>query len=178
MALFDLVPRLKVTQLVAPQSITELPEPTLYDGGYFTVPDDPEAEVLDGGLFTTPGGQDVVYDCGFFLSWLVGQAVNISGYASSVLVFLFSVVNPPPRLDLRVEESDDGVNHWQVVSDDRLNGLLQMSDETDSCVVGLTDVNGLMKTFVRPIIFFNETIDGLSVHAVQGNFTTPESVYI
>jgi hypothetical protein len=179
MALLDLVSRLKVTQLVAPQSVTELPESTILDGGVFDVPDEPEALILDGGLFSIfDDSEAVVYNFGFFLSWLVGQAVNISGYASSVLVFLFSIIDPPPRLELKVEESDNGVNHWQVVSDSRLNGTLQISDETDNCVIGLTDVNGLTKAFVRPVIFFNETIDGLAVHAVQSNFTTNESIYI
>lgn len=176
MALLDLTSRIKITQLVAPHSTLSLAAAPVYDCGVFTIADDPEAENIDCGLFDTlDDPESLLYDGGEFINKVIGLAVNSAGYDSLLLVFGFDR-SDNEAVRLSIEEADSVLGPWQPISTDRLNGFLAIDDFV--CVVGLTDVNGLTKTFVRPVVFVTNIELGLVVDAVQSNSPTRQSVYI
>lgn len=80
-----------------------------------------------------------------------GTSVYLAGYNSAAVVFstgdLASGTATPS-----IEESSDGSTNWAAISADRLNGTLAAVSANSTLVIGLTNVAGITKKYVRAVI--------------------------
>lgn len=172
MALVDLKSEIKVTQLIAPQTASFTQTGTEIDGGLFDVEDDPESEIVDGGSFTMPDDPEAdVFDDELFgkSGTITGTAIGLTDYNSLSVVFVFGQVKDD-ALAIKLQKSDDGSTNWTDIDSEYLNGSVDVSEDNQSVVLGLTEVGALAKAFVRPVVTFTEDFGTeVCVTAIQGN---------
>lgn len=79
-----------------------------------------------------------------------GTAVNLRNYHSATVVLSTGAVASGGTLTVKMQESADGTNNWTDIAAARLNGTIAVMDAADSIqVIGLTDIGGITKKYVR-----------------------------
>ena len=98
-----------------------------------------------------------------------GLAVNLTGFLSAVVAFSFGDLGGGSAT-CTVQESADGSTNWADIASDRLNGTLAAASANSVQTVGLTDINGLTKSYVRAVITVTGgTGAGCSASVVRGD---------
>lgn len=80
-----------------------------------------------------------------------GTAVGLTNYGSAAVVFSVGALGGGTATPT-IEESDDGSTGWAAIPAGRLNGTLAAVGDGEELVIGLTDITGITKKFVRPVI--------------------------
>lgn len=80
-----------------------------------------------------------------------GTAVNLRNYHAASVVFSTGSLGGGTATPT-IEESADGSTGWTAIAAGRLNGTLAAIAADTVLVIGLTDIAGITKSFVRPVI--------------------------
>jgi hypothetical protein len=79
-----------------------------------------------------------------------GTAVNLRNYHSATVVFSLGAVASGGTATFKIQESTNGSTGWADIAAARLNGTIAVMDTADTIqVIGLTDVGGITKKYVR-----------------------------
>jgi hypothetical protein len=79
-----------------------------------------------------------------------GVAVNLRNYHSATVILSTGAVVSGGTATFKIQESADGTNDWTDIDAARLNGTIAVMDTADSVqVIGLTDIGGITKKYVR-----------------------------
>lgn len=99
-----------------------------------------------------------------------GVAVNLRNYHSAAIVFSLGAVATGGTATFLIQESTNGSTGWATIAAARLNGTLAVMDTADTIqVIGLTDVGGITKKYVRvhcTVAVANVT---LAAYIIRGN---------
>lgn len=80
-----------------------------------------------------------------------GTAVNLRNYHGATVVFSTGALGGGTATPT-IEESADGSTNWTAIPAERLNGTLAAVADSSVLVIGLTDIGGITKKYVRPVI--------------------------
>jgi len=80
-----------------------------------------------------------------------GTAVNLRNYHAAAVVFTVGALGGGTATP-SIEESADGSTGWAAIAAGRLSGTLAAISADSVLVIGLTDIAGITKSFVRPVI--------------------------
>ena len=80
-----------------------------------------------------------------------GTSVYLAGYNSGVVVFSTGDLGSGTATP-SIEESSDGSTNWAAIASDRSNGTLAAVSANSTLVIGLTNVAGITKKYVRAVI--------------------------
>ena len=101
-----------------------------------------------------------------------GAAVKISDCLEALVAFQLGALGGG-TVALSVEESADGSTGWAAIAADRLNGTLVAGTANSVQTVGLTDLNGLTKQYVRPVVVITGgTGAGVSAVVIKSDLKT------
>lgn len=106
-----------------------------------------------------------------------GTAVPVTGANSVAVVFAFGALGGSGTATVKVQESADGSTNFTDIGSDRLIGTLGAAEANKIQTVGISDVTGLTKAYIRPVI----TVAGgqaavlCSALVVKGNLTVVPS---
>ena len=98
-----------------------------------------------------------------------GTAVALADYNRAVATFSFGDLGGGAATP-KVQESNDGSTNWVDIDASRLNGTLAAATANSVQSVGITDIGGLTKAFVRAVITVTGgTGAGCAATIVRGN---------
>lgn len=80
-----------------------------------------------------------------------GTAVNLTGADSAVVVFQLGALGDG-AVTFSVQESVNGSTDWADIPSSRLQGTLVAGEANTVQVVGVNEVGGLRKAFIRPVM--------------------------
>lgn len=80
-----------------------------------------------------------------------GTAVSQGAYQQMTVVFSTGALGGGTATPT-IEESANGSTGWAEIAADRLNGTLAAISANSTLVIGLTDIAGVTKQYVRPVI--------------------------
>ena len=115
-----------------------------------------------------------------------GTAISTQNFGSACFVLEVGTVGVAATLAWTIEESANGSTGWEAVPSTRLIGSCAAGAANTTQIVGVNDVGGLTKSYLRPVVTVTADTDitvGCSVVALLGNPKTvpvgvSESVYI
>lgn len=80
-----------------------------------------------------------------------GSSAGLAGYNSATVVFSTGAIGADTTATPTIEESTTGTT-WTEVEAARLNGTLAAVSASSTLVIGVTDIGGVTKKFIRPVI--------------------------
>ena len=99
-----------------------------------------------------------------------GTAVNLRNYHSATIVLSTGAVASGGTLTVKMQESSDGSTNWTDIPATRLNGTIAvMSVADDIQVIGLTDIGGITKKYVRVHATVGVANVTCAAYVVRGN---------
>lgn len=98
-----------------------------------------------------------------------GTAVSLADYLSVVVAFAFGDLGGG-SVAVKIQESNDGSTDWVDIDASRLNGTLAAATANSVQSVGITDIGGLTKAFVRAVATVTGgTGAGCAATVIRGN---------
>lgn len=99
-----------------------------------------------------------------------GTAVNLRNYHSATAILSTGAVVSGGSVTFKIQESADGTNDWADVPAARLNGTIAaMSTADDVQVIGITDIGGITKKYVRVFATVAAQNVACAAYIVRGN---------
>lgn len=99
-----------------------------------------------------------------------GTAINLRNYHSATVILSTGAVASGGTLTVKMQESSDGSTNWTDIAAARLNGTIAVMDAADSIqVIGLTDIGGITKKYVRVHATVGVANVTCAAYVVRGN---------
>jgi hypothetical protein len=99
-----------------------------------------------------------------------GTAINLRNYHSATVVFSLGAVVSTGTATFKIQESSNGSTGWADIAAARLNGTIAVMDTADTIqVIGLTDIGGITKKYVRVHATVANANVTLAAYVIRGN---------
>jgi hypothetical protein len=99
-----------------------------------------------------------------------GTAINLRNYGSATAVLSTGAVVSGGSVTFKIQESANGTDDWADIAAARLNGTIAaMTTADDIQIIGLTDIGGITKKYVRVFATVAAQNVTCAAYIVRGN---------